>query len=127
MAVRPIRNDDDHAAALRRIDELWQAPEGSAEADELEVLAVLVDAFEDTRWPIEAPDAVDVLRYVMEQRGLSAADLVPYIGHRGHVYDILNRRRRLSLTMIQRLHEGLGIPADLLVKPVRLGGDVAKV
>lgn len=120
MAIRPIRTDDEHDAALRRVEELWQAPDGSAESDELEVLAMLIDAYEDTRWPIEVPDAVDVLRYVMDQRSMSASDLTPFIGHRGHVYDILNRRRRLSLTMIQRLHEGLHIPADLLVKPVKL-------
>ncbi len=125
MIVRPIRSDEDHAAALRRIEELWEAPEGSEESDELEVLATLVSAYERKRWPIEAPDPVDVLRYVMEQRNLSAADLVPYIGQRGHVYDILNRRRRLSLSMIQRLHKELGIPAELLVQPVRLAREVA--
>jgi HTH-type transcriptional regulator / antitoxin HigA len=123
MVLRPIRNDEDHAAALRRIEELWEAPEGSDESDELEVLATLVSEYERKRWPIEAPDPVDVLRYVMDQRGLSAADLVPYIGQRGHVYDVLNRRRRLSLSMIQRLHQELGIPADLLVQPVRLVRD----
>jgi HTH-type transcriptional regulator/antitoxin HigA len=123
MVIRPIRNDEDHAAAIRRIEELWDSPEGSDEHDELEVLATLVDLYEDTRWPIEAPDAVDVLHYVLDQRGLSPADLVPYIGQRGHVYEVLNRRRRLSITMIQRLHEGLGIPADLLIQPVHLAHD----
>jgi len=126
MVVRPIRNDVDHTAALRRIEELWEAPEGSEEYDELDVLATLVDRYEDTRWPTEAPDAVDVLRYVMDQRNLSAADLVPYIGQRGHVYDVLNRRRRLSLSMIQRLHKELGIPGDLLVQPVHLVRDAAE-
>jgi HTH-type transcriptional regulator/antitoxin HigA len=126
VVVRPIRNDADHAAALRRIEVLWEAPEGSEESDELEVLATLVSVYEDTRWPIDAADAVDVLRYVMEQRNLSPSDLVPYIGQRGHVYDILNRRRRLSLTMIQRLHKELGIPADLLVQPVQLAHEMAE-
>lgn len=120
MVVKPIRNDADHAAALRRIEELWEAPEGSEESDELEVLSTLVSVYEDARWPIDASDAVDVLRYVMDQRNLSPSDLVPYIGQRGRVYDVLNRRRRLSLTMIQRLHMGLGIPSDLLVQPVQL-------
>ena len=126
MVVRPIRNDADHAAALRRIEELWEAPEGSEESDELEVLAILASVYEDARWPIDAPDAVDVLRYAMEQRNLSASDLVPYIGQRGRVYDVLNRRRRLSLTMIQRLHKELGIPADLLVQPVQLVRETAE-
>ena len=126
MVVKPIRNDVDHAAALRRIEELWDAPEDSEESDELEVLAILVSVYEDARWPIDAPDAVDVLRYVMEQRDLSASDLVPYIGQRGRVYDVLNRRRRLSLTMIQRLHKELGIPADLLVRPVQLARETAE-
>ena len=120
MVVRPIRNDADHAAALRRIEELWEAPEGSEESDELEVLSILASVYEDARWPVDASDAVDVLRYVMDQRNLSPSDLVPYIGQRGHVYDVLNRRRRLSLTMIQRLHKELGIPSDLLVRPVQL-------
>ena len=126
MVVKPIRNDADHAAALRRIEELWDAPEDSEESDELEVLAILVSVYEDARWPIGAPDAVDVLRYVMEQRNLSASDLVPYIGQRGRVYDVLNRRRRLSLTLIQRLHKELGIPADLLVRPVQLARETAE-
>jgi HTH-type transcriptional regulator/antitoxin HigA len=126
VVVRPIRNDADHAAALRRIEELWDAPEGSEESDELEVLATLASVYEDARWPIDAPDAVDVLRYVMEQRNLSAFDLVPYIGQRGRVYDVLNRRRRLSLAMIQRLHRELGIPADLLVQPVRLARETTE-
>ena len=126
MVVKPIRNDVDHAAALRRIEGLWDAPEDSEESDELEVLAILVSVYEDARWPIDAPDAVDVLRYVMEQRNLSASDLVPYIGQRGRVYDVLNRRRRLSLTMIQRLHKELGIPADLLVRPVQLARETAE-
>lgn len=126
MVVKPIRNDVDHAAALPRIEELWDAPEDSEESDELEVLAILVSVYEDARWPIDAPDAVDVLRYVMEQRNLSASDLVPYIGQRGRVYDVLNRRRRLSLTMIQRLHKELGIPADLLVRPVQLARETAE-
>jgi HTH-type transcriptional regulator/antitoxin HigA len=90
VVVKPIRNDADHAAALQRIEELWDAPEGSEESDELEVLALLVSVYEDARWPIDVPDAVDVLRYVMEQRNLSASDLVPYIGQRGRVYDVLN-------------------------------------
>lgn len=120
MVVRPIRNDGDHDAAVRRIEELWDASEGSDEHDELEVLATLVDVYEGTRWPIEAPDAADVLLYLMDQRDLSPSDLVPYIGQRGHVYEILNRRRRLSIAMIQRLHEGFGIPADLLIQPLHL-------
>jgi HTH-type transcriptional regulator/antitoxin HigA len=124
MVVRAIRNDQDHAAALLRIEQLWQAPEGSDEREELEVLAILVDAYEDSRWPTDAPDAVEVLRYYMDQRDLSASDLAPYFGgNRGRVYDVLNRRRRLSLSMIQRLHKELGIPADLLIQPVELVRD----
>jgi HTH-type transcriptional regulator / antitoxin HigA len=118
MIVKPIRTDEEHAAALRRIEELWDAPEGSAEADELEVLAILAERYEEEQWPVEAPDPADVLRYIMDQRSLTAGDLEKYIGHRGHVYEILNGKRRLSLAMIWRLHEGLNIPTDLLIKPV---------
>lgn len=116
MIIKPIRTDDDHAVALRRIDELWDS-EDSNDQDELEILAILVSAYESHRWPIERSDPIDVLRYIMERHKLSPSDLIPIIGHRGRVYDILNHRRPLSLAMIRRLVAKFGISADLLISP----------
>jgi HTH-type transcriptional regulator / antitoxin HigA len=117
--IRPIRNDADHAAALAAIEGLWQAAPGTPEHDRLEVLAMLVD-YESRRWPIESADPVDLIRYVMEQRGLSRKDLEAALGSRARVSEILNRRRPLTMKMAWRLHEAFGIPADALIRPYDL-------
>ena len=96
------------------------APEGSAQADRREVLVMLVEACETARFPIEAPDPIDFLEYVMDSRGLTRKDLEPYIGPRGRVADIMNRTRPLSIGMIRRLSSGLGLPADVLIQPYPL-------
>jgi len=106
----------DYDAALAELEALWSAPEDSPEADRLEVLAMLVGAYEQTHFPIDAPDPVAFLEYVMESRGLTRKDLEPYIGPRGRVSDIMNRVRPLSLEMIRRLSAGLGIPAEVLIQ-----------
>jgi HTH-type transcriptional regulator/antitoxin HigA len=108
MELKPIRTEAEHAEALADIERLWDAPEGSPEADRLEVLAMLVEAYEKAHFPIEAPDPVAFLEYVMDVRGLTRKDLEPYIGPRGRVADIMNRTRPLSVTMIRRLCAGLG-------------------
>lgn len=121
MTIKPIHTEADYQSALAEIEALWDAPEGSAEADQLEVFAMLVEAYEKTAFPIDAPDPVDFLGYVMETRGLTRKDLEPYIGPRGRVSDILNRTRPLTLEMIRRLAKGLGLPAAILIQdyPVR--------
>lgn len=115
MEIRSIKTKEDHAAALKRIGVLWNAPDGSEGADELEVLATLVDAWERVNVPIEKPDPVDAVLFRMEQMGLTRRDLEPFIGSRGRVSEVLSRHRPLSLAMIRRLHVGLGIPAEVLI------------
>ena len=120
MELKPIRSKKEHQAALKEIEALWSAKEGSREADRLEVLALLVERYEQEHFPIPAPDPIDFLQYVMETRGLSRKDLEPFIGSRARVAEVLNRVRPLSLLMIRRLVEGLKIPADVLVQRYEL-------
>jgi HTH-type transcriptional regulator/antitoxin HigA len=119
MEIRPIKNDQDHAEALAEIDRLLDASPGSPEFDRLDVLATLVDAYEEKHHSIPDPDPVDAILFRMDQEGLTRRDLEPYIGSRGRVSEILNRTRNLSLAMIRRLHQGLGIPAEVLIQPSR--------
>lgn len=125
MELKPIRTEAEHAEALADIERLWDAPEGSADADRLEVLAMLVEAYEKMHFPVEAPDPISFMEYVMDSRGLTRKDLEPYIGPRGRVADIMNRTRPLSVTMIRRLCAGLGLPADVLIQPYALREPVA--
>lgn len=119
MEIRPIKSDSDHRAALSRIEALWDAPEGSREAEELEVLATLVEDFEDRREPIAPPDPIEAILFRLEQTGKSREDLQRILGvGRGRVSEILNRRRGLSLAMIRRLVDVLEIPAEVLIQPV---------
>ena len=120
MELRPIRTKREHQAALKEIEALWNAPEGSANADRLEVLMLLVEAFERAHYPISDPDPIDFLHHVMEARGLTRRDLEPYIGSRARVAEVLNRVRPLTLDMIRRLASGLQLPADVLVRGYRL-------
>jgi HTH-type transcriptional regulator/antitoxin HigA len=115
MDIHPIRNDEDHARALARIEELWGSPAGSPEAEALEVLVTLVDAYEAKHHTIEAPSPVEAILFRMEQQGLTRQDLEPMIGGRSRVSEVLNRRRPLTLAMIRRLRSGLGLSADVLV------------
>ena len=112
--IRPIRCDDDHTAAMREIKQLWGADPTSPDGERLDVLITLVDAYENQRYPIEAPDPIAAIEFRMEQQGLTREDLVPLIGSRERVADVLARKRSLTLAMIRRLHTGLGIPADVL-------------
>jgi HTH-type transcriptional regulator / antitoxin HigA len=116
MELRPIRNKREHQAVLREIETLWDAREGSAEADRLEVLVLLVEAYERKHFPVEAPDPIDFLLHVMEARDLTRKDLERYIGSRARVAEVLNRVRPLTLEMIRRLSDGLKLPADVLIR-----------
>ncbi|MBM3136749.1 MAG: transcriptional regulator [Chloroflexi bacterium] len=116
MEIKPIRSEVDYQAALKEIERLFESQSGTPEGDRMDVLATLVEAYEAKLFPIPEPDdPVQVLEYYMESRGLSRSDLIAYLGSKERVSEVLNRKRRLSLLMIQRLHAGLGIPADLLV------------
>lgn len=120
MELKPIRNKRDYQTALKAIDALWDAKDGTREADRLEVLSLLVERYEAEQWPIADPDPIDFLEYVMESRGLTRKDLETYIGSRARVAEVLNRIRPLTLEMIRRLSEGLSIPADVLVQRYEL-------
>jgi len=116
MTLRPIRTKREHQAALREIETLWEAPSGSPKADRLEVLVLLVEAYERQHCPIAAPDPIDFLQHVIEARGMTRKDLGPYIGSRARVAEVLNRVRPLTLEMIRRLASGLNLPAEVLIR-----------
>lgn len=115
--VKPIRTKTDYKSALQRIDELIASnpKKGSATYDELDVLGTLVSAYEDIHYPIEAPDPVEAVKYLMEERGLKSKDLIPYFGSKGIVSEFLNRKRGLSTRIIKALHDGLGLPYEVLL------------
>ena len=116
MDVAPIRTKRDYRRALKEIEALMDAKRGTPEGDRLDVLVTLVEAWEAKHYPIDLPDPVAAIKYHMEQQGLAPKDLVPYIGNRNRVYEVLNRKRPLTLKMVWRLHRGLGIPAESLIK-----------
>ena len=118
--IRPIRTEEDYEAALRQVEALFDAPPGSPEADRLEVLATLVHDYEERTMPMPPPDPIEALLYFMESRGLSKRDVEACIGSRGRLSEVLNRKRPLTISMIRRLHERLGISADLLIRPYPL-------
>ena len=115
--VRPIRTRKDYEAALRQVERLWGAKIGTADGDRLDVLATLIDAYEAVRFPIDPPDPIEAIKFRMEQQGLTRKDLEPLIGTRTRVAEVLNRRRNLSIGMIRRLHQRLGISAEVLIRP----------
>lgn len=117
MDIQPIHTTKDYKAALREISRLMadDPVSGTAEGDRLDILATLVQAYEARHFPIDAPDPVEAIRFRMEQSGLSVKDLEPLIGKSNRVYEVLNRKRPLTLAMIRRLHQGLGIPAEALI------------
>lgn len=120
MDIQPIKSEADYQAALSEIEKLFNAEPNTPQADRLEVLATLVEAYEEEHFSIPAPDPVEAVNYFMESRGLSRKDLEPYIGSRARVSEILSRKRPLTLRMIQRLHHELGIPADALLMPYQV-------
>ena len=126
MEIKPIKTEKEYEAALREIERLFDAKPGTSEGDQLEVLATLVEAYENERYSIPLPDPIEAIQYYMETRGLARADIEQYIGSRARVSEILNRKRSLTLSMIQRLHEGLGIPAEVLVQPYKLAAGNSK-
>lgn len=119
MDIRPIRTAADYKAALKEVSRLMESdPDiGTPDGDHLDVLATLVQAYEAKHFPIDLPDPVEAIKFRMEQAGLTAKDLEPMIGQRNRVYEVLNRKRSLTLPMIWKLHKGLGIPAENLIQP----------
>jgi len=115
MKLKPIKNDRELNRALKRIDELWGAKSGTPKGDELDVLMLLVEKYEDEQYAIPASDPIEAIKFLMEQNSLSRKDLEPYIGASGRVSEVLNRKRDLTLVMIKKLHKGLNIPYDCLI------------
>src|SRR5499426_409873 len=120
VEIRPIKTEADYQAALAEIDRLFAADPNTPAGDRLDVLATLVEAYEEQYYSLPAPDPIEAITYHMESRGLSRRDLEPYLGSRARVAEVLNRKRPLSLEMIRRLHTGLGIAAEILIQPYPL-------
>jgi len=119
MDIKPIKNERDYEEALRRVESLWKSPEGSAESDELDVLATLIEAYERDRYPIDLPDPVEAIKFRLEQEGKDSRALIGVIGQRTRVYEVLQGKHSLSLNMIRELHDKFGIPANVLIQPAR--------
>jgi HTH-type transcriptional regulator/antitoxin HigA len=121
MEIRPIRNDDDHAAAVAGIERLWGAAADTEDGDQLDILSTLVEKYEDTRWPnVDISDPIDLLNYAIEELGHSQAELAELLGSRSRASELINRRRPLTVEMIHKISEAWKIPADLLVRPSRV-------
>ena len=117
--IKPIRTKRDYEAALKEIKRLWGAKAGSPEGDRLDVLATLIDAYEAEHFPMDPPDPIEAIKFRMEQQGLTRRDLEEIIGTRTRIAEVLNRKRGLSIAMIRRLHERLGISAEVLIRSSR--------
>jgi len=117
--LKPIRSKADYEKALKEFERLWGALSGTPRGDRLDVLGTLIDAYETEHYPMDLPDPIEAIKFRMEQQGLTRKDLEPLIGSRTRVAEVLNRKRNLSIAMIRRLHERLGIPAEVLIRPSR--------
>jgi HTH-type transcriptional regulator/antitoxin HigA len=117
--VKPIRTKRDYEASLRQVEHLWGAKAGTHDGDRLDVLATLIDAYEAEHYPMDPPDPIEAIKFRMEQQGLTRRDLEGIIGTRTRIAEVLNRKRGLSVQMIRRLHERLGISAEVLIRPSR--------
>jgi HTH-type transcriptional regulator/antitoxin HigA len=117
--LKPIRTEADYEAALAEVERLWGAASGTPDGDRLDVLATLLDAYEAAHFPMDPPDPIEAIEFRMEQQGLTRKDLEPIFGSRNRVSEVLNRKRSLSIGMIRRLHDELGISAEVLIRPSR--------
>lgn len=116
MDIKPIRTKADYRTALKEIESLMTAKANSPEGDRLDVMTTLVEAYERTHFPMDLPDAVDAIKFRMEQSGLTVKDLEPVIGRKNRIYEVLSRKRALTLRMIEGLHTKFGIPAESLLR-----------
>jgi HTH-type transcriptional regulator / antitoxin HigA len=115
MIIKPIKSEKDYFDAIKRIEELWGAKKDSPEGDELDLLITLVEAYEIKNYPIAPPDPIEAIKFRMEQMGMTNADMVKYLGSQSRVSEILNRKRKLTLSMIKSLYKELKIPAEVLL------------
>lgn len=117
MDIKPVKTDADYSAVLEEIETLMMAAPDTPEGEKLDILVTLIEAYESKHYPLDLPDPVEAIKFEMDRKGLSIKDLEPMIGKSNRVYEILNHKRSLTLKMIWKLHEGLGIPAESLIKP----------
>jgi HTH-type transcriptional regulator/antitoxin HigA len=117
--LKPIRSNANYKAALAEAERLWGAKSGTPNGDRFDVLATLIDGYEARHFPMDPPDPIEAIQFRMEQQGLTRKDLEPLIGTRARVAEVMNRKRSLSINMIRRLHEQLGISAEVLIRPTR--------
>jgi HTH-type transcriptional regulator/antitoxin HigA len=115
--IHPIRNDADHRAAVAEVERLWRAPSGTSDGDTLDILITLIDAYEETRWPIEAADPIEALTYAIEEMGHSQSELADLLGSRSRASEILSRKRALTVEMIHKISTAWHIPPAVLVRP----------
>ncbi len=114
--IKPIHHENDYQMALKRVEALWGSPQDTTESDELDVLLVLIDAYENKNYPMPPPDPVDAIFFLMDQMHLNRKDLEPFLGPKSRVSDVLNRKRNLTMHQIVQLHKGLHIPYENLIE-----------
>jgi len=119
MQIKPLKTELDYQETLRRVEEIFEAEPGTAEGDELEILGILVDHYEQTHYPVDFPDPVEAIKFRMEQMGMHQRDLTRLIGSKSRASEILNRKRPLSISQIRTLHDTLHIPAEVLLRETR--------
>lgn len=117
MKIKPIKTERDYNIALDRLEEIFDAKPGTSEGDELEVLGILIEKYEDENYPIDLPDPIEAIKFRMEQMDYSQNDLAKVLGLRSRASEILNRKRKLSLEMIRNLHNVMKIPTEVLIQP----------
>ena len=115
MNIKPIRTKKDYSDALKRLEVVWGAKPGTPEDDELDILATLIDKYEEIHFPIEAPDAIEAIKYIMEEKGIERKELEKAIGNKSKISEVLNRKRELSKRMIKSLHDLYDIPYEILM------------
>jgi HTH-type transcriptional regulator/antitoxin HigA len=116
MNLKPIRTRKDYQQALDRLEVIFDAKKGTDEGDELEILGILIEQYENEHFPIDLPDPIEAIKFRMEQMGYTQTDLARVVGLKSRASEILNRKRKLSLDMIRQLHEKLNIPTDVLIQ-----------
>ena len=116
MKLKPIKTDNDYNQALERLEVIFDAKKGTQEGDELELLGILIDQYENEKFPIDLPDPIEAIKFRMEQMGYNQSDLANIVGLKSRASEILNKKRKLSLEMIRQLHDRLNIPTDVLIQ-----------
>lgn len=116
MTIKPIKSKKDYQAALTRLEQIFDAKPGTKDGDELEILGILIEKYEQDRYAIDYPDPIEAIKFRMEQLGYTQNDLARVVGLKSRASEILNRKRKLSLEMIRQLHQSLGIPTDVLIQ-----------